>query len=89
MSTIVNTFNATDPKILVHYPTKRNKKIEKINEVFRDNQLFKRRISKPLRTNFQKQHLILRYRFYGRCWGANTFPARKRTPELNFLFFAD
>ena len=46
----------------------------------------KKSILRPFKTNFQKSHLIWRYRFYKRCQGANTFSARKHTPESDFLF---
>ena len=77
-------FNATNRKILVHYPTKKNKKENrKINEVINCLNVEFQNHYEPI---FKKQHLILRYWFYERRRDANTFPARKYILEPYPLF---
>ena len=64
-------------KIFTYFP-QRVKTFKVIN--------FKMSNFKTILNQFLKITFGLRYRFHGRCWDANTFPARKRTLESNFLF---
>ena len=76
----IQKFSFTIPQKEIN-KNRRNKKSFKVIDFY-----LKCQILKSFWTNFQKQHLIWRYRFYGCCRGANTFPARKYTPEPDFLF---